>query len=92
MNYSSEAESEELSRLKRDLRFNKFDKYSCYDRNLAHLLHELIEELSLTKVAIFRPSGKLESFTMSFSMNNLQMLHLEEVKVDLRESKQNRYD
>ena len=25
-------------------------------------------------------------------MNNLQMLHLEEVKVDLRESKQVRYD
>jgi len=53
-----------------------------YDSNVALMLRRLIDEIELTKVAIFKPSGKLGIYTMSMCPENLALVRLEEAIVE----------
>ena len=51
------------------------------------MLQCLIDEVELTKVAIFRPTGDLDIYTLSLCYENLAYLVLEQVQVDERETR-----
>ena len=51
------------------------------------MLQSLIDEVEMTKVAIFRPTGNLDIYTLSLCYQNLAYLVLEQVQVDERETR-----
>ena len=63
-----------------------YDDILVYDANVARILKNLINEIECTKVAVFKPDGVMDIYTLSLCEDNLALLVLEEAQIDKRKS------
>ena len=61
-----------------------YDDILVYDANVARILKNIINEIECTKVAVFKPDGVMDIFTLSLCEDNLALLALEEAQIDKR--------
>ena len=76
--------AEEEAEALKPLFHGAYDDIQVYDANVARLLRNLIQEVECTKVAVFKPDGPMDIYTLSLCEENLTLLVLEEAQIDKR--------